>query len=66
LLLAIIHGINNRRGRKSKSQNPNPKQIPSSKFQTRWIAADFWSLDFEICLDFGFWDFGFWDLDFRQ
>src|SRR5213594_3227776 len=44
---------------KSKSQNPNPKEIPRPKFQRASSQA---------LLRFGFWDFfgfGFWSLGFR-
>ena len=45
---------------KSKSQNPNPKESPSSKLQYRGIEAPFgiWSLGFLWRLGFGLWEFG--------
>jgi hypothetical protein len=46
--------------RNAKHQIPNPKQIPSTKFQTTdgnsrkyGHPEVFWSLVFEICLRFG-------------
>ena len=44
---------------KSKSQNPNPKEAPSSKLQYRGIEAPFgvWSLGFLWRLGFGLWEF---------
>jgi hypothetical protein len=39
-----------------KSQVPNPKEVPKSKFQS-WAQSD--------CLGFEIWDFfGAWDLGF--
>jgi hypothetical protein len=45
-------------GLNSKSQTPNPKQIPSLKFQRSTVPAD-------DALEFGIWSlFGFWFLGF--
>jgi hypothetical protein len=41
---------------KTKSQKPNPKQIPNPKIQTPMRARGVWNLEFVWDLEFGFWD----------
>jgi len=40
----------------SKSQTPNPKQIPNTKLKTsNDVWTQFWNLKFGVSLEFGVW-----------